>query len=86
MPTSVRLDPRTEGMLSRLARTTGLTRSEIIRKAVGAYVSRPSRPGGPTMPYEILGHLLGCVRGGPPDLSERTGERFRRLLVQRKRR
>jgi hypothetical protein len=73
-------------MVSRLARTTGLTKSEIIRKAIGAYVSRPSRPGGRTMPYEMLGHLLGCARGGPPDLSERTGEKFRRLLLERKRR
>jgi hypothetical protein len=23
------------------------------------------------------------VRGGPPDLSERTGERFRKLLLDR---
>ena len=86
MPTSVRLDPKTEGMVSRLARKTGLTKSEIIRNAVGVYVSRGSRPEGPAVPYEVMGHLLGCVQGGPKDLSERTGEKFRKLLLARKRR
>lgn len=34
-------------------------------------------------PYEAIADLIGCVRGGPPDLSERTGENFRELLTQR---
>ncbi len=35
-------------------------------------------------PYEAIADLIGCVKGGPPDLSERTGERFRELLTQKK--
>ena len=86
MPTSVRLDPKTEGMGSRLARKTGLTKSEIIRKAVGVYVSRGPRFEGPAVPYDVMGHLLGCLRGGPRDLSERAGEKVSKLLLARKRR
>jgi hypothetical protein len=25
-------------------------------------------------------HLIGCVSGGPPDLSRKTGKKFRGLL------
>lgn len=35
-------------------------------------------------PYEAIADLIGCVKGGPPDLSKRTGERFRELLTQEK--
>lgn len=35
-------------------------------------------------PYEAIVDLIGCVRGGPPDLSENTGEKFRELLTQKK--
>jgi len=35
-------------------------------------------------PYETIADLIGCVRGGPPDLSENTGEKFRELLTQKK--
>lgn len=86
MPTSVRLDPQTERVVSRLARKTGLSKSEIIRKAVSLFVSRGSRPEGPAVPYEVMRPLLGCVRGGPRDRSERTGEKFREVLLARKRR
>lgn len=86
MPTSVRLDSKTEGMVSRLARKTGLTKSEIIRKAVGVYVAGRGQAEVPLPPYEAMAHLIGSVGGGPKDLSERTGERFRKLLLTRKRR
>ena len=35
-------------------------------------------------PYEAIADLIGCVKGGPPDLSENTGEKFRELLTQKK--
>jgi hypothetical protein len=37
-------------------------------------------------PYEAMVHLIGCARGGPRDLSERTGEKLRKLLMARARR
>ena len=38
----------------------------------------------PPRPYEAIADLIGCVKGGPPDLSENTGEKFRELLMQKK--
>jgi hypothetical protein len=34
-------------------------------------------------PYKAVKDLIGCVRGGPPDLSVGTGKRFRQLLVRK---
>ncbi len=35
-------------------------------------------------PFEMVYDLIGCVQGGPPDLSENTGRKFRELLAQKK--
>lgn len=85
MPTSVRLDPKTESLVNRLSRRRGKSKSEVIREALIAFArSEEARP--PKTAYEALGPLIGCVKGGPKDLSERTGEKFRALLLERKRR
>jgi hypothetical protein len=83
MPTTVRLDPETEGMIKRLARRTGRTKSQVIRDAIR--VLAKTEDGGKAMgsPYEAFSHVIGCASGGPPDLSERTGEKFSRLLRRR---
>jgi hypothetical protein len=36
----------------------------------------------PQQPFETLADLIGCAEGGPPDLSENTGQRLRELLLQ----
>lgn len=83
-PISVRLDPEAERVLRRLARTTGRTRSEIVRQALVVLERSTSEAGRDATPYEVLADLIGSVHGGPTDLSARTGERFVRLLEQRK--
>jgi predicted DNA-binding protein len=85
MPTSVRLDPKTESLISRLARRTGRTKSQVIRDAI-ARLAEAERDGTAVQtPYESMKHLIGVARGGPRDLSERTGEKFRRVLLARRR-
>ena len=83
MPTTVRLDPETESMIKRLARKTGRTKSQVIRDAIR--VLAKSEDGGKATggPYEAFSHVIGCASGGPADLSERTGEKFSKLLVRR---
>lgn len=80
---SVRLDRDTERLLTRLARTKATTKSEVIREAIKklAEADELARPG-PT-PYEAIRHLIGIGKGGPPDLSVRTGEKVRQLLWAR---
>ncbi len=83
MPTTVRLDPETESMIKRLARKTGRTKSQVIRDAIRVLAKTEDGGKATGGPYEAFSHVIGCASGGPPDLSERTGEKFSRLLRRR---
>ena len=79
------MDAETERLLEDLARERGSTKSEIIREAVRSAARRQRRPRLAERPYDAFRTVIGSVRGGPPALSERTGERFRKLLLNRTR-
>lgn len=81
---SVRLDAKTERSIQQLARRRGQTKSEVIREAIAALARLEGESHGGKSPYETIAHLIGCVRGGPRDLSVRTGEKFRRLLLEKR--
>jgi len=85
MLVSVRLDPKTENLLNRLARRSGRTKSEVIREALIAFDRAEGDSEARANAYEAITHLIGCARGGPKDLSERTGEKLRKLLEARTR-
>jgi len=88
MPTSVRLDARTQGLIGRLAKRRGQTKSELIRSALEALVREAAeaeaRTSGVTA-YDRVAHVIGVADSGGARLSERTGERFRDLLIKRAR-
>ena len=86
MPTSVRLDPNTERLVRRLARERAQTKSEVIREALVALARNEDRTRRRKTLYDSIAHVVGSVKGLPPDLSERTGEKFRALLLARKHR
>ncbi len=79
MSTSVHLDANTQRALERLAKNRSRTRSEIVRQAIEMLVAREQQ-----RPFEMVSDLIGCVQGGPSDLSENTGRKFRELLAQKK--
>jgi hypothetical protein len=83
MPTSLLLDEKTEKILGRLARSRRQTKSQVIRVAILRLDDESESES--RAPYPLIEALLGRVRGGPTDLSERTGERFRELLTSRRR-
>jgi len=83
MMTTVRLDAETSRALERAAREMGRTRSDVIREAIVELARRRLGPK-PAGPYGQLRDLIGVARGGPPDLSVRSGETFRRLLEARR--
>jgi hypothetical protein len=85
MAASVRLTAKAEDLLSRLSKKRGQTKSEVIRSALLQLAAEESDEAR-KRPYDAIKHLLGCASGGPPDLSVRTGARFRALLEERKRR
>lgn len=86
MALSVRLDPRTERLVERLARERKQTKSEVIRDALSMLAEQEKGTDGKRRPYHSVAHLIGCVRGGPPDLSVQTGKKFGQLLINRRKR
>ncbi|MBI2218054.1 MAG: CopG family transcriptional regulator [Candidatus Rokubacteria bacterium] len=86
MPTSVRLDAKTEILVTRLARKTGRTKSQVIRDAI----ARLAEDGDGAekrakTPYEAMKHLIGIADSGGANLSERTGEKFTARLREQAR-
>lgn len=79
MPTSIRLDSDTDRALEELARRASTSKSEVVRRAIRDLLERER-----LTPYERASDLIGSVAGGPTDLSESTGRRFRQLLAERK--
>jgi Ribbon-helix-helix protein, copG family len=86
MATSIRLTAKLEHLVARLARQRGQSKSDIIRAALIAFANGDRRQSHPLAPYAAMKHLLGCASGGPPDLSVKTGEKFRSLLRGKPRR
>jgi Arc/MetJ-type ribon-helix-helix transcriptional regulator len=86
MAVSVRLDAKTESLIGRLARKRRQTKSEVIRDAIGVLAQREAKGMDRKRPYDLVAHLVGCVKGGPRDLSVQSGEKFRQMLLERRRR
>ena len=78
---SLRLDDATRRTIARLARTRRTSQSEVVREAVVALVKQAVTG---DRPYQAWEPVIGIAKGGRRDLSERTGERFRELLTERK--
>lgn len=85
MPLSVRLDARTEALIGRLARKRRQTKSEVIRDAIGVLAKQEEKGAEKKRPYDLVAHLIGCVKGGPRNLSVDAGRKFREMLVERAR-
>jgi len=81
---SIRLDDKTRRTIARIAQVKGRSQSEIVRQAIQAFVRDDTST---VRPYDQWKDVIGIVKGLSSDLSERTGERFTRMLLEdRKRR
>jgi hypothetical protein len=84
MPTSVRLDPRIESIVARMARRRGRTRSEVIREAILALHAAETTPGGGPTPFQLIEGSVGIAHSGGRQLSRDTGKKFREVLAARR--
>ena len=84
MPTSVRLDSHTKRLLELLATRKSSSKSQVIREAIAALARKEELERSAESPYQRISDLVGCVSGGPRDLSVETGRRFRELLEFRR--
>lgn len=84
MTLSVRLDDDTKRLLSRLARSRRISRSEVVRQAIHALAK--ADPATEEMSvYERMKDIIGSVHSGRSDLSQQTGEQFYKILLEKKR-
>ncbi len=79
MPTSVRLDAKTEAMLRRLARRTGRTKSQVLRDAITRLAEPADLEPGDSF-LGMVSDLVGVTAAGPADLARRSEETFRERL------
>ncbi len=77
---SVRVSQRTQQAVARLARARGRTGSAVLREAIDAFLAKNPAE---VRPYDAWKDVIGMVKDGPTDLSERTGDKVRQLLVAR---
>jgi predicted DNA-binding protein len=84
LPTTVRLDARTEAALARLAKKTGRTKSQVIRDAIEHMAHSDALVREPESAYEAMQHVVGCADSGGAQLSDDTGRKFRDLLTRRR--
>ncbi len=75
MGLSVRLDAKTESLVGHLARRRRQSKSDVIRDAIGVLAKEEEKGGGKKQPYDLVAHLIGCVKGGPSKPDRRTGRR-----------
>jgi hypothetical protein len=83
MPTSVRLDPKSEVRLRRLAHITGRTKSELIREAIERLDATLSAEGS-TSTYERLKPFLGVYRSGTANRAARAEDILREGFGRKK--
>jgi Arc/MetJ-type ribon-helix-helix transcriptional regulator len=85
MPLSVRLDRESESVVTRIARKQAKTRSDVVRDAIKLLSEHEKRAKRSPKPYEAMRHSIGCADSGGMRLSEKTGEKFYQLLLERRR-
>jgi Ribbon-helix-helix protein, copG family len=79
---SIRLGEEEVEILREHSRVSGSTRSDVIRNLIRRSGRRKTiRPD----PFERALPFIGACRTGDPTLSERTGDKFYRMLAEEKR-
>ena len=82
MPTSFRLDPETEALLRRLARSSGQSKAWVVREALAVYSRSAAHA---RLPYELIAPFIGAGGTGLTDASERTGAGFTAIVREKAR-
>ena len=78
---SVRLSQDEERLVRSVARRRKSTVSEVVRQAVHQLAKNDAQVA--PRPYDQIVDLIGSVADLPHDLSERTGERFARIVREK---
>jgi predicted DNA-binding protein len=81
MVLTVRLDDETRRKLSRLARATGKTRSDIVREAIRQYL--PAEADSRTV-HDRFADIIGTAHLGGGDRARRSEEILREMFARKR--
>jgi Arc/MetJ-type ribon-helix-helix transcriptional regulator len=81
--TTVRLDTRLEATLEQLAKQRGQSKSDVIRDALEHLADEQEGSG--VSALDRLSSFVGVADSGGQQLSTGTGQRFREMLVEKRR-
>lgn len=69
MPTiTCKVSEKLAAQLEKLARSERRSKSDVVREALENRF-KSKRGGGPITGYDLVKHLCGSIKGGPPDLA-----------------
>ncbi len=67
---TIKIPPSLDSALAQASARAQVTKSELVRRAVAAYLAAGSeRNAGQPSALELAGDLVGCFGGGPDDLA-----------------
>ena len=66
---TVKIPPSLDAALAQASVREHMSKSELVRRAVTAYLGRAGQRATPVSALDQAGDLVGCFAGGPADLS-----------------
>lgn len=84
MPVSVRLDRETEGLVRRISKSSGRSKSQVIREAIRRLAGEDKMKSGESV-YDEISDLVGIVDGGDRNYGARSEEVLREMFHRRRR-
>ncbi|WP_137890792.1 ribbon-helix-helix domain-containing protein [Ramlibacter sp. 2FC] len=66
---TVKIPPSLVAALEQVSEQEHLSKSELVRRALAAYIRQRNQPHTFVSALEQAGDLVGCFSGGPADLS-----------------
>lgn len=66
---TIEIPPRLEAAVTAASAREHVTKSELVRRALEAYLRQREAQAPFVSALDLAGDLAGCFKGGPPDLS-----------------
>ena len=66
---TIKLPGALDAALTQASEHQHLSKSELVRRALAAYLGQTQATSGAPSALALAGDLVGCFAGGPPDLS-----------------
>lgn len=83
MAMSLRLDAETEEQIRRLAKTTGRSKSAVLREALAQYAAAHIKEVKHRSALDRLRPYIGVVSSGGANFSVDTHEKYRAALIEK---